>query len=237
MNRKDFLKKASIALATTAVLGPQIGKSAQGDLLQNSVHTLPNLPFATKALEPFIDTQTMEIHHGRHHKAYVDNLNKALATNPYLAKLSLDTLQARMAQAPAAIRNNGGGHFNHSLFWTLLSPKKQKATGSLVKEINKKFGSEDAFFEQFGKAGLSVFGSGWVWLNRDSAGELFISTTPNQDNPLMNFTEIKQGKPIIGLDVWEHAYYLKYQNLRAEYIKAFRNILNWQEAENRFRSA
>ncbi len=197
--------------------------------------SLPALPYAHDALEPHIDKATMEIHHGKHHNAYVTNLNKALESAPELAGKSLEELLAgNLAIVPdaikAAVRNNGGGHYNHSLFWTILGPGAGGTpVGKLAEAIDATFGSFDAFKEKFAAAATTRFGSGWAWLSRTADGKLEISSTPNQDNPFM------EGKhPIIGLDVWEHAYYLKYQNRRPDYIGSWWNLVNWVEADTRF---
>ena len=196
--------------------------------------TLPPLPYAPNALEPHIDTTTMEIHHGKHHNAYVTNLNKALESAPDLASKSIEELLANGCSAVpdairGAVRNNGGGHWNHSLFWQLMSPTGGGSpTGNLASAINAAFGSFDDFKTKFGAAGVARFGSGWAWLIKTASG-VEIMSTPNQDNPHM------EGKhAVIGLDVWEHAYYLKYQNRRPDYIGAWWNVVNWQEAEKRF---
>ena len=197
--------------------------------------TLPPLPYAPDALEPHIDKATMEIHHGKHHNAYVANLNKALESAPQLAGKRLEDLLANgCAVVPEAIRtavrNNGGGHHNHSLFWTIIGPQCGGApTGSLATAINAAFGSFDAFKEKFSAAATTRFGSGWAWLTKDASGKLEVYSTANQDSPLM------EGKtPIIGLDVWEHAYYLKYQNRRPDYIAAWWNVVNWRAAQERY---
>ena len=196
--------------------------------------TLPALPYAPDALEPHIDKMTMEIHHGKHHQAYVTNLNKALESAPELANKTIEELLANnLAIVPEAIktavRNNGGGHWNHSLFWTLMAPNGGGTPGgNLGAAINQSFGSFDTFKEKFAAAGVGRFGSGWAWLIKTASG-VEITSTPNQDTPIM------EGKsPIIGLDVWEHAYYLKYQNRRPDYIGAWWNVVNWAEAEKRF---
>jgi Fe-Mn family superoxide dismutase len=195
-------------------------------------HELPPLPYPKGALEPHIDALTMEIHHDRHHKAYVDNLNKAIAGNAALEAKSLEALIKDLAVAPdavrSAIRNNGGGHWNHSFFWKLLAPKAGGApTGKLADGIKAAFGSFDDFKAKFEAAGLSRFGSGWAWLV-SNGGKLEIVSTPNQDNPLMGKAIAGcEGKPLLGVDVWEHAYYLKYQNKRADYLKAVWNVINW----------
>ncbi len=202
-------------------------------------HELPPLPYPKDALEPYIDALTMEIHHGRHHKAYVDNLNKAIAGNAALEAKSLEALLADLASVPenirAAVRNNGGGHWNHSFFWRILGPKAGGApTGKLAEAINATFGSFDAFKEKFEAAGLARFGSGWVWLVLNN-GKLEIVSTANQDNPLMGRAIAGcEGKPILGVDVWEHAYYLKYQNRRGDYLKAVWNVINWNEVAKNY---
>jgi len=197
---------------------------------------LPQLPYDFNALEPHIDAKTMEIHHGKHHNAYVTNLNKALEGSDLEGK-TLEELMENISSAPAAVRNNGGGHYNHSLFWTVLSPNGGgEPTGELATAINGKFGSFAAFKEEFEKAGATRFGSGWAWLSVDGSGQLQVSSTPNQDNPVMDVAEVK-GTPILGLDVWEHAYYLKYQNKRPEYIGAFWNVVNWEEVSKRYADA
>ncbi|MCU0380974.1 MAG: superoxide dismutase [Chitinophagaceae bacterium] len=194
--------------------------------------TLAPLPYAHDALEPHIDTQTMQIHHGKHHQAYVDNLNKAIAGTPYENK-SLEELVAVAGTISPAVRNNGGGHWNHTFFWESLAPNAGGIpSGALADAINSAFGSFDAFKEKFNNAGMTRFGSGWAWLILKE-GKLEISSTPNQDNPLMDVAEIK-GTPLLGVDVWEHAYYLKYQNRRAEYLNAFWNVVNWNKVSERF---
>jgi Fe-Mn family superoxide dismutase len=199
--------------------------------LQKMAFELPKLPYDFNALEPHIDAKTMEIHHGKHHNGYVTNLNNAIAGTDMEGK-SLEDLM-KVAGTNAAVRNNGGGHYNHSLFWTVLSPKGGGSpSGDLAAAINAKFGSLDAFKEEFGKAAATRFGSGWAWLSVAN-GELVVSSTPNQDNPLMDVADVK-GTPILGLDVWEHAYYLNYQNRRPDYVAAFWNIVNWEEVAKRY---
>ena len=196
---------------------------------------LPSLPYALNALEPHIDARTMEIHHGKHHNAYVTNLNAAVAGTDLEGK-SLEELM-KVAGSSAAVRNNGGGHWNHSLFWQILSPTGGGLpTGALVAAIDAKFGSFDAFKEAFNKAGATRFGSGWAWLCVDTKKELCVCSSPNQDNPLMDVSECP-GTPILGLDVWEHAYYLHYQNRRPDYIAAFWNLVNWEEVSKRYAAA
>lgn len=197
--------------------------------------TLPALPYSFDALEPHIDKQTMEIHHDKHHQAYVDNLNKAIAGTPNESK-SLEELLANAGKISPAVRNNGGGHWNHSFFWEILSPDGGgKPTGKLSEAIDEAFGSFDEMKEKFNTAGLTRFGSGWAWLGVLD-GKLAICSTPNQDNPLMDVADCKC-KPILGCDVWEHAYYLKYQNRRAEYLKAFWNVIDWKKVSQHFEKA
>ncbi|MEH7483265.1 superoxide dismutase [Neobacillus drentensis] len=197
---------------------------------------LPQLPYAENALEPHIDKETMNIHHTRHHNTYVTNLNNALAGNEELLSKSVEEVIANLDAVPeaarTAVRNNGGGHANHSLFWQILSPNGGGApTGELADAISSKFGSFESFKEEFAKAATTRFGSGWAWLSV-SGGELEVSSTPNQDSPLM------EGKtPILGLDVWEHAYYLKFQNKRPDYISSFWNVVNWDEVSKRYSQA
>lgn len=196
---------------------------------------LPNLDYAFNALEPHIDARTMEIHHGKHHQAYVTNLNNAVKDTP-AADLSLEEIVKNISQYSVAVRNNGGGHYNHSLFWKVIGPNGGGAPqGELAAAINEAFGSFEEFKTQFNTAATTRFGSGWAWLVV-SNGKLVISSTPNQDNPLMDIAEVK-GTPILGLDVWEHAYYLNYQNRRPDYINAFWNIVNWNEVTARFNAA
>jgi superoxide dismutase, Fe-Mn family len=197
--------------------------------------TLPALAFATNALEPHIDTKTMEIHHGKHHQAYVDNLNKAIAGTEHENK-TIEQLVANAGSISPAVRNNGGGHWNHTFFWETLAPNAGGTpTGKLADAIKTTFGSYDAFKEKFAAAAITRFGSGWAWLIVKD-GKLELSSTPNQDNPLMDVADAK-GKPILGCDVWEHAYYLHYQNRRADYLAAFWNVVNWNKVAERFEAA
>lgn len=194
--------------------------------------TLPALPYAHNALEPYIDELTMQIHHGKHHQAYVDNLNKAIAGTPNENK-SLEELVEAAGSISAAVRNNGGGHWNHTFFWNSLSPKGGGSpSGKLADMIKEAFGSFDEFKTKFQAAGAGRFGSGWVWLIIKKDGHLEITSTPNQDNPLMDVAE-NQGIPLLGVDVWEHAYYLKYQNKRPDYLAAIWNVINWDKVAER----
>lgn len=195
--------------------------------------TLPALPYAHDALEPHIDTATMQIHHGKHHQAYVDNLNKAIAGTPHENK-SLEELVENAGSISPAVRNNGGGHWNHTFFWNSLSPNGGGAPGGkLADAINEAFGSFEDFKTKFAAAGIGRFGSGWAWLIIKKDGKLDISSTPNQDNPLMDVAEVS-GVPLLGIDVWEHAYYLKYQNKRADYLAAIWNLVDWKRVEERY---
>ena len=200
-------------------------------------YELPPLPYPKDALEPHIDAQTMEIHHGKHHATYVTNVNKALAGKSDLENKSIEDLISNMNAIPedirGVVRNNGGGHANHSLFWRIMGPKSGGApSGKLAEDINATFGSFDAFKEKFEAAGLGRFGSGWAWLIVNKSGKLEITSTPNQDNPLMD-----GNKPVLGCDVWEHAYYLKYQNRRADYLKGWWNVVNWSEVAKNYEAA
>ena len=197
-------------------------------------HELPSLPYDFSALEPHIDTQTMQIHHGKHHAAYVNNLNAALEKHPNLQGKSAEDLIRNLSGVPedirTVVRNNGGGHVNHTMFWKMMAPNAGGApTGAVADAINSSFGGFDAFKEQFAKAAAGRFGSGWAWLI-DAGGKLTIESTPNQDNPMMDGK-----KPILGLDVWEHAYYLKYQNRRPDYVNAWWNVVNWAEVNRLLR--
>lgn len=196
---------------------------------------LPKLAYAYNALEPHIDARTMEIHHSKHHQAYVTNLNNAIAGTD-AEKLSIEDINKSISKYPVAVRNNGGGHYNHSLFWTLLAPNAGgQPTGELADAVNAAFGSFDEFKKQFAAAATTRFGSGWAWLVVKD-GKLAITSTANQDNPLMDIAEVK-GSPVLALDVWEHAYYLNYQNRRPDYITAFWNVVNWAEAAKLYKNA
>ncbi len=197
---------------------------------------LPPLPYGPEALEPAIDATTMTIHHDRHHAAYVANLNAQIQAHPELKTLSLEALQGRISQFPEAVRNNGGGHWNHSQFWAVMAPPGQGGapSASLQQAIEADFGSLEGMQEQFNKVAAARFGSGWAWLIRRPDGQLAITSTANQDNPLMDQPEVEQGTPLLGLDLWEHAYYLHYQNRRPDYIAAWWELVNWSEVNRRF---
>jgi Fe-Mn family superoxide dismutase len=221
--RKFFETAASMAGAAAAAQGA------------GTPYALPKLPYAYDALEPYIDAQTMQIHHDKHHQAYVDNLNKAIASQPGLGQMSVEDLLRRLDKVPEAIRtpvrNNGGGHANHSLFWLCLAPasKSGKPAGALAEALNRTFGSQEQFEEKLKAAALGVFGSGWAWLSAGNAGQLVLESAPNQDSPL------SAGRtPLLGIDVWEHAYYLKYQNRRADYLNAIVRVINWGYLSERF---
>lgn len=198
-------------------------------------YTLPNLPYSYSALEPYIDAKTMTIHHTKHHQAYIDNLNAALDNHPDLQLKSLETLLTSLSSLPTtlanAVRNNGGGHFNHTLFWEIMTPNYKEPSSVMKKALDDAFGSWDQFQTQFATAAKTRFGSGWAWLIVNKNKQLEIVSTPNQDTPL------ELGNPILGLDVWEHAYYLHYQNRRPDYIQAFFQLINWAEVEKRYLQA
>lgn len=239
-DRRSFFKKAGLlgltAVATKLVSNEKVkaldelGKFAEGE----KAFSLPALPYAYDALEPFIDKQTMEIHHTKHHQAYVDKLNKAIENIG--GKFDLEESFKTISKADMAIRNNGGGHYNHSLFWQLMKAnhesKENKPSGKLAEAINSSFKSFDDFKKEFSEKSTKIFGSGWCWLIIQD-GKLKITTTANQDNPLMDVAAEK-GKPVLALDVWEHAYYLKYQNKRVDYISNWWNVVNWDKAEELF---
>ncbi|MGK6349866.1 superoxide dismutase [Parapedobacter sp. DT-150] len=197
---------------------------------------LPALPYATDALEPHIDQETMEIHHGKHHQAYVDNLNKAIAGTDAETS-TIEEICQNISKYPPAVRNNGGGHFNHSLFWTVLSANGGGTpSGDLAAAVDEAFGSFDELKKKLQEAGATRFGSGWAWLIVDASGKLQVTSTPNQDNPLFDIAEVK-GTPILGIDVWEHAYYLKYQNKRPGYLEAIFNVIDWNAVAKRYADA
>ncbi|WP_324750137.1 superoxide dismutase [Sphingomonas sp. LY54] len=198
--------------------------------------TLPQLPYAYDALEPTIDAQTMQLHHSKHHQAYVDKLNEGVSEDSSLEGKSLEEILAVISTQPKKVRNNGGGHWNHSFFWETMVGGGSQPSGRLAEAIDAKFGSLDALKTKFNEAGVGQFGSGWAWLIVGEDGELANVSTPNQDNPLMDDAPVK-GTPILGNDVWEHAYYLKYQNRRPEYLAAWWNVVNWEKVAERFEAA
>jgi len=236
LSRRGFLGRLAVGAALTGVATREAAAlpNPQG---ASGPYSLPALPYAFDAMEPYIDAKTMEIHHDKHHQAYVTNLNKAIASHPELGKQTVEALVTNLATIPedirTAVRNNGGGHANHSLFWKTLGKNDGTPPGAeLGKAIDQKFGSYAAFREQFTKAALGVFGSGWAWLSLDANRQLLIEPTPNQDSPLT-----AGHQPVFGIDVWEHAYYLKYQNRRADYIAAFYSVINWNAVNERYRAA
>ena len=198
--------------------------------------TLPTLPYAYDALEPTIDAATMQLHHSKHHQAYVDKLNEGVSEDPSLEGLSLEEILARVSSQPKKVRNNGGGHWNHTFFWETMASGGGSPSGRLAEAIDQAFGSFDAFKTKFNEAGVGQFGSGWVWLVVGADGQLSVTATPNQDNPLMDDAPLK-GHPILGNDVWEHAYYLKYNNRRADYLAAWWDVVNWAKVEERYEAA
>jgi Fe-Mn family superoxide dismutase len=226
---KNKLKPGIVALILTTV--PFIGKAGEKEPL----HVFPELGYAFDALEPTIDAKTMELHYTKHHRGYYDKFMDA-AKKEGLLDVPVEKIFARIGQYSETIRNNGGGYYNHVVFWKNLSPEKQEVPGKLKSVVEKDFGSWDAFREQFENAAKNRFGSGWAWLSVGDDGKLFVSSTANQDNPLMETSE-KRGTPILALDVWEHAYYLKYQNRRPEYIENFWNVVNWKEVLDRYENA
>ncbi len=242
-SRRNFIKKSALALgsiAATSAIGKTLSNpeflAKENALLDGGKFTLPALPYAYDALEPHIDKLTMEIHHSKHHQAYVDNMNKALQVADASILGSPQTFENifdKVAKLQPALRNNAGGHYNHSFFWgTMKSNGGGEPKGKLAETIKTTFASFDEFKKQFSDAGMKRFGSGWVWLVKTKEGKLAITSTPNQDNPLMNLESIEiKGAPILALDVWEHAYYLKNQNKRANYIASWWNVVNWETSE------
>lgn len=236
MKKRTFVKATSFLVAGTA-LAPIVQSCKPQDKETKSTaetvdapagaFTLPPLAFGFDALQPNIDAMTMEIHHDKHHAGYVRKLNAALEGSP-LKGNTLDEIMAKLSVEDTGVRNNGGGHFNHSLFWSIMSPSGGgMPSGDLGDAINSSFGSFDTFKEEFSKAAATRFGSGWAWLNQGADGKLFVTSTPNQDNPLMKNLVDKSGNPLLGIDVWEHAYYLNYQNKRGDYISNFFNVIDW----------
>lgn len=233
MQRRNFITTLGAAALAVPYLGAISSCASETKVFEG--HTFPELGYAFNALEPYIDAMTMEIHYTKHHRAYFDNFMKA-ADGTEMLKTPMPEIFAKMSSFPVVVRNNGGGYYNHNLFWEILTPQKTEVPKDLKEAITKDFGSFDEFSSQFGAAARTQFGSGWAWLSVDQNGKLFVSSTPNQDNPLMDISE-KRGTPVLGLDVWEHAYYLNYQNRRADYIDSFWNIVNWNSVEERYKNA
>jgi Fe-Mn family superoxide dismutase len=232
LNRRQLLQTAGAGAAALALAPMTVPAAAEETAEQAPPFTLPKLPYAYDALEPYIDAETMHLHHDKHHQAYVDNLNKALSTHPELQKKTLEELLRSLDKLPedirTAVRNNGGGDVNHTLFWQVMAKGGGKPDGALARAIDQAFGSFDKFQDKFSQAGITRFGSGWAWLIVDK-GKLEVLSTTNQDTPVM------EGKtPILGLDVWEHAYYLKYKNMRPAYVKAWWNVVNWKDVAERY---
>lgn len=224
--------------ATTIIVACGVALALTATMINagETVHVFEPLPYAFDALEPHIDAETMEIHYSRHHRAYFDNMMKALG-GTRLENLPLESLFNKIGELPAVLRNNAGGHWNHSMFWKVMSPEGGgRPTGDLAKAIDADFGSFENFRQQFNQAAATRFGSGWAWLCVAADGTLFVSSTANQDNPLMDVVS-PRGTPILGLDVWEHAYYLKYRNRRGSYVEAFWNVINWPEVAARYSAA
>lgn len=235
-----MIKKISTILVLSSLVAPfafsnhSFAEQKQLEVKISNKFSLPNLKYSYNSLEPYIDSETMNIHYNKHHKAYVDNLNKAI-TGTEAEKLELKDILSNISKFSPDIRNNAGGHWNHTFFWNVMTndENSKKISNNMIELINKNFGSIEKFKETFETAGKKRFGSGWVWLIKKNDNSLEIISTPNQDNPLMDISEVK-GTPILGCDVWEHAYYLKYQNKRPDYLKAFWNVINWKEVENNY---
>lgn len=241
MKKRDFLRAAGL-LGLAGFANPFRMSAANDEPIEASTFRtgdfeLPKLGYAPDALEPHIDKQTMEIHHGKHHAGYVRNLNDAVKNTPF-ATMEIEEILAKVTDKYTAVRNNGGGHYNHTMFWTSLSPKGGgQPSGKLADAINATFGSFDKFKTLFETQAKTRFGSGWAWLAVDKKNKLFVTSTANQDNPLMSKLTKQKGTPLLGLDVWEHAYYLKYQNRRPDYVTAFWNVINWEEVSSRYEKA
>lgn len=233
MNKLHAMKKIITLIVIAALVA--VNHLAVAQEKTKTVFSFEPLPYAYDALDKAIDAQTMEIHYSRHHKAYFDNFIKAIAGTD-IEFMTLEEIFGSMSKFPASVRNNGGGFYNHSLFWAVMSPDGGQPSAALEKAIVSTFGSMEEFRKQFEKAGATRFGSGWAWLSVDAQGKLFISSTANQDNPLMDVVA-ERGTPVLGLDVWEHAYYLRYQNKRASYMEAFWQVVNWNEVSRRYQAA
>ena len=233
MKRKNFISAIGTAMLAVLVFGTLTSFVPNKQNFKG--HEFPKLEYDFNALEPYIDAQTMELHYTKHHQGYYNNFLKAV-DGTKLEETPLENIFSSISKESETIRNNGGGYYNHNLFWENMTPSKQQIPGNLQKAIEKDFGSVDAFKEEFSTAAKSRFGSGWAWLAVDEKGKLFVTSTPNQDNPLMDLAD-ERGTPLLGLDVWEHAYYLKYQNRRAEYVDNFWNIVNWDVVNKRLQQA
>ena len=236
MSRRDLLRTAGAGAALLTL--PSVTRADDPPAKKGAGFTLPPLPYAADALEPHIDGRTMEIHHDRHHKAYVDNLNKALIGTEWAAK-PVEEVLVNLAKLPEnlrkVVRNNGGGHYNHTLFWQMMSPKGGKPSGAFNDAVATAFKDVDGMLKQFKEAALGRFGSGWAWVVVQAGGKLVVLSTPNQDSPLMTAPDAPgSGAPVLGIDVWEHAYYLKYQNKRADYVDAFFKVINWDFVSERY---
>lgn len=235
LTRRNFIKRSSfIGLAGIGLSALPGGIKASDLLSLHDEFTLTKLPYGYDALEPHIDKMTMEIHHDKHHQGYVNNLNKAVSEGNIHA--TLDELVRNASKYSTAIRNNAGGHWNHSFFWEIMKPGGSTASGKILEAINSSFGSMEDFKKVMEDAGKKRFGSGWAWLVSDKSGKLSVGSTPNQDNPMMDLSDFK-GVPILGVDVWEHAYYLKYQNKRGDYLTAWWNVVNWDKANDNYEKA
>lgn len=230
MERRKFISAIGTAALVAPLINPLTSLASESNSFEG--HKFPELGYAYNALEPYIDAQTMELHYSKHHKGYFNNFMTA-AEGTEMLKTPMQEIFANISKHSATVRNNGGGFYNHSLFWENMTPSKNEIPAKLKSAIEKDLGSFDAFKESFGKAAKTRFGSGWAWLSVDNKGKLFVSSTANQDNPLME-TEKEKGTPILCLDVWEHAYYLKYQNKRADYVDNFWNIVNWDVVNKRY---
>jgi Fe-Mn family superoxide dismutase len=239
MERRNFIKNLGLGVAATYITGKSLGQNVTNlnniNMENNQTLEFPALPYAYDALEPYIDARTMEIHYDRHHRTYFNNYVNAVKGTP-LENMPLEKVFASVSTAGDAVRNNGGGFYNHILFWNNLGKGSSGPSAELSSVINQAFGSFDKFRETFNNAGKTRFGSGWAWLYFTADKKLAVASTPNQDNPLMDLSPVK-GTPLLTLDVWEHAYYLKYQNKRADYIDAFWNVVNWDEVNRRYKAA
>lgn len=236
MKNIKLFKTAILTGIASIVTSQGLAASENNIVSWKAPFTLPELPYETGSLAPSIDKKTMEIHYGKHHAGYVTKLNIALKDSP-LASKKLEEILANVSAAEPALRNNAGGHYNHSLFWSILSPEKTAHSQKMTAAIEESFGSFEAFQTQLNDAAKSQFGSGWAWLIVKKDGKLAVTSTPNQDNPLMEKLVKETGTPILALDIWEHAYYLNYQNKRADYVSAFWNVINWNEVEKRYEAA